>query len=110
MKVQDIVKALELKIITGETLLDREAKGGCVGDLLSVVMGKAEEDCVWVTVQSHINIIAVASLVDVSCIIVSEGFSIDEDAVKKAKEEDIILLSSKESNYEIAAKLGSLGI
>lgn len=110
MKVSDIVKGLNLNVVTGEHLLDRQVTSGCVGDLLSVVMGKAKEDCVWVTVQSHINIIAVAALVDVSCIIVSEGFSIDDEAVAKAKEEEIILLTSKESNYEIASKLGALGI
>lgn len=110
MKVKDIIEPLQLKIITGETLLDREVKGGCVGDLLSVVMGKAEENAVWVTVQSHINIIAVASLVDVSCIIVSEGFTIDEDAVKKAIEEDVILLSSNKTSYELCTDLAKLGI
>lgn len=110
MKVNDIIEPLELKIITGESLLDRQVKDGCVGDLLSVVMGKAPEDSVWITVQSHINIIAVASLVDVSCIIVSEGFSIDEDAINKAIEEDVILLSSKKSSYELCVELGKLNI
>lgn len=110
MKVNDIIQELDLKVICGEDLLDRQIQGGYIGDLLSVVMGKAKEDCVWVTVQSHINIIAVAALVDVACIIVSEGFAIDQDAVDKAKEEDIILLSSKKSSYEIGAGLGKLGI
>lgn len=110
MKVNEIIKPLDLKVITGETLLEREVKGGCVGDLLSVVMGKALEDSVWVTVQSHINIIAVASLVDVSCIIVSEGFTIDEDAINKAIQEEIILLSSKKSSFELCVELGKLDI
>ena len=110
MKVNEIIESLELKLITGETLLEREVKGGCVGDLLSVVLGKAAEDSIWVTVQSHINIIAVASLVDIACIIVSEGFTIDEDAVKKAVEEDIILLSSKKSSFELCVELGKLNI
>ena len=110
MNVQDFVNELKLEVVTGDKLLEREVKGGCVGDLLSVVMGKAEEDCVWITVESHINIIAVAALVDVSCIIVSEGFAIDDDAKAKAIEEDIILLSSKDSNYTLATKLGALGI
>jgi len=110
LKVNEIIEPLDLKIITGETLLEREVKGGCVGDLLSVVLGKAGEDSVWITVQSHINIIAVASLVDIACIIVSEGFTIDEDAVKKAIEEDIILLSSKKSSFELCVELGKLNI
>lgn len=110
MTVKEIIEKLDLKLITGESLLEREVKGGYVGDLLSVVMGKAMEDNVWVTVQSHINIIAVAALVDVSCIIVSEGFNIDEDATAKAREEDIILLSSKASSFEICSRLGQLGV
>jgi len=110
LKVNEIIEPLDLKIITGKTLLEREVKGGCVGDLLSVILGKASEDSVWITVQSHINIVAVASLVDMACIIVSEGFTIDEDAVKKAIEEDIILLSSKKSSFELCAGLSKLNI
>jgi hexokinase len=83
MKINEIVQALQLDVITGHDLLEREIKGVYVGDLLSVVMGNAEEHQVWITVQSHINIIAVASLINLGCIIVSEGFDIDEDAVKK---------------------------
>lgn len=110
MRVKDIVDSLGLKVATGENLLDRTVHGGCVGDLLSVVMGKAEEDQVWVTVQSHINIIAVASLVNVSCIIVSEGFEIDEDALVKAKDEDIILLQSELTSFQICQELTKLGV
>jgi len=110
MKVKKLVEAMDLKVVSGESLLEREADGGYVGDLLSVVMGKAKEDSVWITVQSHINIIAVASLINVSCVIVSEGFEIDEEAVLKAQEEEIILLSSKKTSYELSKELTQLGI
>lgn len=110
MRVQEIVEAMDLTVICGEEFMNREVAGGYVGDLLSVVMGKATEDCVWVTVQSHINIIAVATLIGVSCIIVSEGFKIDDDAVRKAKEEEVILLSSKKSSFQLTAELGKLGV
>lgn len=108
MKVQTIVESLELEVVTGKEWLDREVTHGFVGDLLSVVMGKAEEGCAWVTVQSHINIVAVASLVNAACVIVSEGFSIDEDAIAKANEEEVVLLSSKESSYQVCKKLSIL--
>jgi serine kinase of HPr protein (carbohydrate metabolism regulator) len=110
MKVADLVKGLDLKIISGSNLLDREVLGGCVGDLLSVIMGKAKEGNVWVTVQGHINIIAVATLVDVSCVIVSEGFDIEEDAIQKAIEEEVILLSSPKTSFELCSELGKLGL
>ena len=110
MKIKDIIEPLALNIITGKKHLDKSITDGYVGDLLSVVMGKAPEDCAWITVQSHINIIAVATLADVGCIIVSEGFTIDEDAIEKAIEENVVLLSSKESSYHIAKKLGQMGL
>lgn len=110
MQIKDIVDALNLTVACGEAFLDREVKGGYVGDLLSVVMGKASEDQVWITVQSHINIIAVASLINVSCIIVSEGFDIDEDAVNKAIEEDIVLLRSELSSFSLCQQLTKLGV
>lgn len=110
MQVKDIVDTLGLKVANGSDLLERNVNGGYVGDLLSVVMGKAEEDQVWVTVQSHINIIAVASLINVSCIIVSEGFEIDEDALAKAQEEEIILLQSDLSSFQVCQELAKLGV
>lgn len=110
MTIKDIVEALKLEVACGENLLDRTVIGGYVGDLLSVVMGKAQEDNVWITVQGHINIIAVASLINVSCIIVSEGFDIEEDSIKKAIEEDIVLLRSSLSSYEICKELTTLGV
>jgi len=110
MKIREIVNELELEVVTGNEFLEREIHGGCVGDLLSVVMGKGQEDSVWVTVQSHINIIAVATLIGLSCVIVSEGFSIDEDAVHKAVEEEVVLLTSKESSFTIVSKLAKLGV
>jgi serine kinase of HPr protein (carbohydrate metabolism regulator) len=108
--IKEIAEQLELKVISGLELLDRKVEGGCVGDLLSVVMSKATENCVWVTVQSHVNVVAVASLADVSCVIVSEGFQIDEDAIAKAVKEEVVLLSSKKSSYQLCCELGKLGI
>lgn len=110
MIVKDIVEKIDLEVVTCEADLDKEISSGFVGDLLSVVMGNAKEGCCWVTIQSHLNVIGVASLVDVACVVVAEGFSIDEDAVTKAQEEGIILLKSKEPSYEICSKLAKLGI
>ncbi len=110
MTIQDIINGLNLHVVTGEEHLNQKIETGYVGDLLSVVMGKANPDSVWVTVQSHVNIIAVATLVDIRCIIVSEGFSVDADAIQKAIEEEIVVLTSPQSSYEIVKQLGQLGI
>lgn len=110
MEIIDAVKKLDITVVTGEELLEKKITSVYVGDLLSVVMGKAKENCAWITVQSHINIVAVASLVDMACIIVAEGFKIDEDAIAKAKDEDIILLASKKTAYEVAKELVNAGV
>ncbi|PKM50241.1 MAG: hypothetical protein CVV02_12180 [Firmicutes bacterium HGW-Firmicutes-7] len=110
MIVNDIVEKIDLKVVAGEKQLNKEVNSGFVGDLLSVVMGKAKEGCAWITIQGHLNIVAVASLVDVACIIVSEGFEVELDTIEKANEEEIPILSTTMSSYQIAAQLTKLGI
>ena len=105
------VKALSEKLgLTPCTLPegDREINGVYCGDLLSWVMGKAQADNVWVTIMSNINVVAVASLSDVSCVILAEGVLPDEDAKKAAQEKDINLLLSDKSTYELALELGQV--
>lgn len=87
---------------------DREIDGVYCGDLLSWVMGKAECGNAWITIMSNINVIAVASLCDVSCVILAEGVKLDADAEKAAKDKDINILSSEKSSYEIAAMLSDV--
>lgn len=110
MDVKFISEQLGLKVLCGESFLDRKVEGGFVGDLLSVVMGKAEENNVWVTIQGHINIVAVATLINVACIIVSEGYDANEDTLLKATEEEIPILSTTKSSFEIVRELVQLGI
>lgn len=78
--------------------------GGYCGDLLSIVMGNAPEESLWITIQSHVNIVAVASLRGISAIIIAHGFAPDEDTVSAAKEEGINILTTKLPPFE-AAKL-----
>lgn len=72
------------------------------GDLLSWVMGKAPEGSAWITIQGHVNIVAVAMLTGVSCIILAEGADADADTLSKANAEDIPVLSSPLTAYQIA--------
>ncbi len=81
---------------------EREVIGGYAGDLLSWVMGRAKSDCAWITIMSNINIIAVASLADVSCVILSEGVRPDEDIVRTAGEKGVNILLSPLPVYESA--------
>ena len=110
MKLDQILGLLEGKVVTEYYDGNKEASAGFVGDLLSVVMGKATEDCAWVTIQSHINIVAVATLVDCACIIVAEGYAVDENAVTKANMEEISIISTKLSSYEACSVLARNGL
>ena len=104
MTVAEIISELSLKPISLPEP-ERSVNGVYIGDLLSWVMGKAESDNVWITIMSNINVIAVASLSDVSCIILSEGVSLDDEVKKVALEKGINVLSSQNSTYEVATKL-----
>ena len=84
---------------------DREVTGCYTGDLLSWVMGRAKADDAWITIMSNINIIAVASLADVSCIILSEGVTVDDDIIATAQQKEINILSSALPSYETAVKV-----
>ncbi len=110
MKLSEIVELLDATVVTKDFDGEREATSGFVGDLLSVVMGKAKEECVWVTIQSHINVVAVASLVDMACVVVAEGFVVDEDALAKAEMEEIPMMTTKLSSFEAVAALAKKGL
>ncbi len=84
---------------------DKEIDGVYIGDLLSWVMGKAESGNIWITIMSNVNIIAVAALTDVSCIVLSENVSIDEDVLKVAESKGINVLHTTLSSYEASIKI-----
>lgn len=85
--------------------LDRQIESVYIGDLLSWVMSHSEQNCAWITVQTHVNIVAVAVLLDMSCIILPEGCKPDEDTLIKASEEGVPILMSPWSAYDIACYL-----
>jgi len=73
-------------------------------------MAGAPHQSVWVTLQAHNNIIAVAALLELSAIIITEGATPDTNTIKKANEEDVTLLSTKSNSFEVVGKLWELGI
>ena len=87
---------------------DREVSGCYIGDLLSWVMGRADADNAWITIMSNINIVAVASLADVSCIILSEGVAVEDDIIETARQKEINILSSALPSYETAVKISQI--
>jgi len=108
MQVKDIIKALELKIFGGNQGLDREITGGYTSDLLSDVMGYAENGKIWITLQTHKNVIAIASLKDLAAVILIKGNDPDPDMLVQAIEEGIPVLGTNEEAFEITGKLFNL--
>lgn len=88
----------------------REITGGICCDLLSWVMAKGEAGMAWITVQTHMNVVAVASLHEFSCILLAEGASMPEDVLAKANAEGIAVLGSKLSAYKLCGLLHGMGV
>ena len=84
---------------------EREISGVYIGDLLSWVMGRAQGDNVWITIMSNVNVIAVATLSDVSCVVLAEGVKPDNEIIALATEKCVNLLCSDLPAYETALKL-----
>lgn len=110
MTVKDLKEKLGLIVFSGETGLDKTIEGGYVSDLLSDVMGHAEMNNVWVTLQTHKNIMAIASLKELSAIVLVKGLAPDEDCIKQSNEEGIPILGTKEETFEITGKIYELRV
>ena len=107
MDVKNLVEELGLKVLCGENL-EREICGCYCGDLLSWVMSRANEGDVWLTVMGNINSVGVAVLADVACIVLTENAALDEDALNRAKQNDVIILQTDKNSYQMAAAISKL--
>ena len=87
---------------------DREIDGVYIGDLLSWVMGRAQMDNAWITIMTNVNVVAVASLADTSCVILAEGGELPEDIVETAQQKEVNILRSSQPIYETAIRLAGL--
>jgi len=105
MKVSELIEKLGLTVFTGSEGLEREINGGYVSDLLSDVMGNGKEGNIWITLQNHMNVVAVASLKEMACIILVKGIVPEAEIVEKAIEEEIPILGSKENTFELSGKI-----
>lgn len=107
MTVQNAIEKLGLKVLVLSDG-DRPITGGYCGDLLSWVMGRAQSGQAWITIMSNMNVLAVATLSDPSCIILSESVTVSDDILAKAESQGINLLSSPDPSYEVCGKLWKL--
>ncbi len=108
MELAKIIAEVKLQPLV--TAGESNVKGCYIGDLLSNVMAKAKEGDIWLTVQTHRNVVAVAHLLNMSGIVVVEGHVPHPETIEKAQEEGIALLATKKSAYEVACVLYSLGL
>ena len=108
MKVREVVDALKLKVLSGEQGLDKEVEGCYVSDLLSDVMGNAEMGNIWVTLQTHKNVMAIASLKELSAVILVKGQSASDDTLEQSNEEGIPFLRTVAETFETAGKIYEL--
>jgi len=105
MKVSELRDDLGLKVFSGKEGMDRNVSGGYVSDLLSDVMGNSREGQVWITLQTHKNVMAIASLKDLAAVILVKGHQPDEDTLKQSNEEGVPILGTDKPTFEIAGKL-----
>jgi hypothetical protein len=111
MNLQQVIEALALQCLTKEKDFSQVVPTtGYASDLLSCVMSGAQHGACWITLQSHANIVAVAALLELSAILITEGSMPDEETIAKANEEEITLLLTDEPTYVIAGKLWELGL
>ena len=107
MTVYDLSKNSQFNVLTMPEP-EREINGVYIGDLLSWVMGRARENNVWITIMSNINVVAVASLSDVSCVVLAEDVTLDSDVLATAEQKGINVLSTPLSAYDAAVLLSGM--
>ncbi len=110
MNVSELSEKLGGKILTGESNCERQVNGVYCCDLLSWVMSHAAKDFAWITVHNHMNIVAVATLTELSCVIIPEGIEAEEATLKKAAAEGVTIISTSLSAYEICCIAHDNGI
>jgi len=110
MKLAEIIKSCNLQLITGEKSRDREVTGGYTSDLLSDVMAHGKKEAVWITLQAHPNIVAVAVLKELSGIIVVNGRKPDKDTINKAESESVAIMTTELSAFDVAGQLYGMGL
>lgn len=105
MKVQELANQYQWTLISGNSGLQNECKGCYCGDLLSDVMAGAQKNDVWITIQAHKNVLAVALLKEISAIVLARGVKPDAETIEKSNEEGIPVFSVSETSYQTAINI-----
>jgi hypothetical protein len=111
MTLDHIAKALSLKLLTeAKDFSEVIPTAGYTSDMLSCVMAGAPRQGIWVTLQAHVNIVAVAALLDLAAVIITEDALADPATIAKANEKGVTLFSTASPSFEVVGRLWELGI
>ncbi|HEX7555828.1 MAG TPA: hypothetical protein VF338_04330 [Leptolinea sp.] len=111
MNLKQVIDQLELEVLTEpKDFASLNPTYGYSSDLLSCVMAGASKQGIWVTLQAHGNIVAVAALLELTAVIITEGAMPDENTIQKANDEGITLLSTPKSSFYIVGQLWEMGL
>ncbi len=110
MNLKELIEKLNLGVRTAQDKLDRKVTGGYVSDLLSDVIANGKEGDLWVTLQTHQNVVAVASLKNLAAILLINGREPQDETKKKAEAEGIPITVSEQSAFEVVGRLYALGV
>ncbi len=111
MTLQDIIQKLDLKVLAGnKDFSSITPSSGYASDLLSCVMAGAKNHGIWVTLQAHSNVVAVAALLELSAVIITEGAEPEPAMLQKAEEQEVTLLATPLQTFEVVGRLYALGL
>lgn len=110
MRLKEIVEKLRLEVLTGQNFLDRNIERGYSGDLMSDVIANARPNDIWVTLQVHMNVVAIAGMKEIGAVVFTQDRRPLPETLQKAVDEDVSLLVSTLSAFELVGQLHRLGI
>jgi hypothetical protein len=110
VSLKKVIDTLGLESVSAVGELNRPVMGGYASDLLSCAMRGAKKDFLWVTLQSHANVVAVASLLNLAGVIITEGHQPGPEIISQAEKEGVILLLSTRDTFSIVGELTAMGI
>ena len=110
MTLKELMDKMGLRLLTKDASLAREVTTGYSCDLLSWVLAHGRQGMAWCTVQTHVNVIAVAVLMEMACVILVEGVEAEPASLKKAQEEDMPVLATGKTAYEVSVLMGQAGV
>lgn len=110
MKVKELMELIGANNLNPEANLDTEITCGYSCDLLSWVLAHGKAGMAWCTVQTHVNVIAVSVLMEMACVILVEGVEPEPASLKKAIDEEMPILATNKTAYEVCVLMGQAGV